>query len=93
MSRISPPQTHSTAWLGQVWITWLISMFASLGGILFMPGDLWVKGYMFMGLLFTVGSTITLSKTVRDNHEASRLSNVINDARLEKILAEHDPLK
>ena len=34
-----------------------------------------------------------MAKTVRDNHEAGRLSSVINDARLEKILAEHDPLK
>lgn len=94
MSRVvGQPAPHSTAWVAQVWITWLLAMFAMLGGILFLPASMWVKGYLAMGTLFTVGSTITLSKTVRDNHEAGRLSAVIHDARLEKILAEHDPLK
>ncbi len=93
MSRIGAPQPHSTAWAAQVWLSFLLAFFAMLGGILLLPADLWTKGYLFMGLLFTVGSTVNLAKTVRDNHEASKVSAVINDARLEKILAEHDPLK
>ncbi|MFZ5479718.1 MAG: YiaA/YiaB family inner membrane protein [Myxococcota bacterium] len=94
MPRITPTnEPHSTAWVAQVWMTWLIAMFAVLGGIVFVPADLWVKGYLFMGLLFTVGSTMNLAKTVRDNHEASKVSSVIHDARIEKILSEHDPLK
>jgi len=87
------PAPHTSAWVAQVWITWFISFGATLGGVWLMPADVWVKGYLFMGVLFTVGSTMTMAKTVRDNHEAGKLSSVINDARLEKILAEHDPLK
>lgn len=93
MSRIGTPQPHSTAWVAQVWLSWLLAVFAMLGGILFVPADMWTKGYLFMGLVFTIGSTMNLAKTVRDNHEASKVSSVINDARLEKILAEHDPLR
>ncbi len=93
MARIGTPQPHSPAWVAQVWISWLLAFFAMFGGIVFLPADIWVKGYLFMGLLFVVGSTMNLAKTVRDNHEASKISSVIHDARLEKILSEHDPLK
>ena len=76
-----------------MWITWLIAFAAVLGGILFVPADAWTRGYLFMGALFLVGSTMNLSKTVRDLHEASKISSVVNDAKLEKLLAEHDLLK
>jgi hypothetical protein len=94
MPRMTPAhEPHSTAWIAQVWLSWLIAMFAMFGGIVLMPADLWVKGYFFMGLLFVVGATMNLAKTLRDNHEAAKVSSVINDARIEKILAEQDPLK
>ena len=87
------PTPHSMAWLSQVWITWFVAFGATLIGVVLLPIDVWMKGYLLMGTLFTVGSTMTLSKTVRDNHEAAKVHSVINDARLEKILAEHDPLR
>ncbi|MFN7144076.1 MAG: YiaA/YiaB family inner membrane protein [Myxococcota bacterium] len=93
MARIGTPQPHSQAWTLQVWISWLVAVFAMLGGILFVPATIWVKGYLFIGLWFVIGSTMNLAKTIRDNHEASKIHSVIHDARLEKILAEHDPLK
>ncbi|KAM3102067.1 hypothetical protein ACKFKF_05905 [Phormidesmis sp. 146-12] len=48
---------------------------------------------MGMGVLFTVGSTFSLSKTTRDIHESKRLISRVDEAKLEKILAEHDPFK
>ncbi len=91
MHRISTPlPTHSTAWIAQTWLSFLAAMGSMLLGILLMPAVLWVKGYMFMGLLFTVGSTVNLSKTLRDQHEAARAESVIYDTRIEKMLAEHD---
>jgi hypothetical protein len=93
MSRIGTPQPHSPAWIAQVWISWILAFGAMLIGIWLLPADGWTQGYLFMGLVFTVGSTMNLAKTVRDNHEATKVSAVIHDARLEKILAEHDPLK
>jgi hypothetical protein len=43
--------------------------------------------------LFSVSSTFTLAKTIRDNHEATKLVARIDEARVEKILTEHHPLK
>lgn len=93
MSRVTASEPHSAAWVAQVWISFLVAGFAMGVGILFIPVDLWVRGYLLMGTLFLVGSTISLTKTVRDNHEANRFSQVIRDAKLEKILSEQDPLK
>jgi hypothetical protein len=62
-------------------------------GIVNLPVDNWVKGYMGMGLTFTVGSTMSVAKTTRDNHEAKKITSRVDEARVEKLLSEHHPLK
>jgi hypothetical protein len=84
-------QVHSTGWLVQAWASFIISVAGLTIGILNLPVDNWVKGYMGMGLAFTVGSTISVAKTTRDVHEAKRLTSRIEEARVEKLLSEHHP--
>lgn len=81
------------AWIIQVWASFLLAVSATTLGIVYLPVDNWVKGFMGMGLTFSVGSSFTLAKTVRDNHEAQRLVARIDEARVEKLLAENHPLK
>lgn len=88
-----PAVSHSAAWAVQSWVSFVLSLGVTAIGIWALPVDLWVKGFMAMGLVFTVGSSITLAKTVRDQHESERLSKRIDDARVSKLIAEHDPLK
>lgn len=85
--------SHSAGWVVQAWASFIISVAALTIGIINLPVDSWVKGYMAMGLAFTVGSTINVSKTTRDMHEAKRLTARLDEARVEKILNEHHPLK
>lgn len=85
--------SHSAAWVVQSWLSFALSLGVTAIGIWALPVDLWVKGFMAMGLVFTVGSSLTLAKTVRDQHEADRLTKRIDDARVSKLIAEHDPLK
>ncbi|MCU0492117.1 MAG: hypothetical protein MUD01_11040, partial [Chloroflexaceae bacterium] len=54
------------------WTSFIISTTFTLIGTYYMPVDLWIKGYLWMGLLFSVGSTFTLSKTIRDSFEQQR---------------------
>ncbi len=86
-------QAHSTGWVVQAWASFAISVSAMTFGILNLPVDSWVKGYMGMGLAFTVGSTLSVAKTTRDIHEAKRLTARLDDARVEKLLNDHHPLK
>ena len=86
-----PSSTHTAAWIAQTWLSFTIAVGATSIGILYMPVDGWLKGYLGMGLLFSVGSTISLSKTVRDIEESKRITSRIDEAKLEKLLAEYDP--
>jgi hypothetical protein len=87
------PQSHSQAWILQTWASFIVSTFAMSIGILYLPVDSWVKGYLGMGLMFTVGSTLSVAKTTRDIHEAEKLASRVDEARVERLLAEHHPLK
>jgi len=82
-------QANSASWLFFVKATFVVSVTAMGIGIFSSPCDLWVKGYMAMGTLFTVGSSITLSKTLRDEHESKKIINKINEVKTEKILKEY----
>jgi hypothetical protein len=94
---MSPPQVHSAAWIFQAWASFVISTGAMAIGIIYLPVnrpiDGWVKGYFGVGLAFTIGSTISLSKTIRDEHEAKKLTARLDEAKVEKLLAEHHPLR
>ena len=39
-------------------------------GIFFLPLDLWIKGYLTMGIVMLVQSCVTMTKTMRDMHES-----------------------
>ncbi|MEO8892904.1 MAG: YiaA/YiaB family inner membrane protein [Coleofasciculaceae cyanobacterium] len=86
-------QVHSKGWVIQSWASFILSISAMGIGIVFLPVDGWVKGYMGMGLLFTVGSTVSIAKTTRDIHEAQKITARVDEARVEKLLSDHHPLK
>ena len=84
------PQRDTDAWIFQAWASFVISFGAMLVGIVWLPVDHWVKGFLGMGLLYTINACFTLAKTVRDNHEASKLVNRISGAKTEKLLNEFE---
>lgn len=86
-------QSHSAAWIFQVWASFVIALGMLFTGVYHLPVDLWTKGFMFMGTVFVVGSSFSLAKTLRDNHEADKVITRLDDARVSRYLAEHDPLE
>jgi hypothetical protein len=51
-----------------------------------MPLDIWMKGYFAMGVAMLIQSCVTVTKTIRDVHESSKLVNRIEDAKAERLL-------
>lgn len=93
MSSQLSPQKDTNAWIFQCWASFILALSATTIGVLYLPVDNWVKGFMGMGITFSIGSSFTLAKTIRDNHETTKLVARIDEARVEKILADHHPLK
>ncbi|MBW4613836.1 MAG: hypothetical protein KME21_11265 [Desmonostoc vinosum HA7617-LM4] len=85
-------QKDSAAWIIQTWAAFIISISMTTFGIVNLPVNSWVKGFMGMGLAFSVGSTFTLAKTTRDLHENKKLTARIDEAKVEKLLSQHDSL-
>ena len=88
---MTPQLPHTGAWKSFTFISFGIACGMLSLGIFFMPADIWIKGYMAMAAVFTVGATFTLAKTLRDEHEANRLINKIEDAATERVLREAVP--
>ena len=82
-------QKDSNAWIAQTWASFFLLIGMTTTGIVYLPVDLWVKGFMGMGLGFSVASTFSLGKTQRDLYESIRLTSNIEEAKLDKILAQN----
>lgn len=63
---------NTVAWQFQVWASFVISASVTAIGVAYLPVDPWTKGFLAMGLLFTIGSCFSLAKTIRDEHETRR---------------------
>jgi hypothetical protein len=88
---MTPQMPHTGAWKSFTFISFGIAAGMLALGIFFMPADIWIKGYMAMAAVFTIGTTFTLAKTLRDEHEANRLINKIEDAATERVLRDAVP--
>ena len=75
----------------QAWVTFSYASFAAAcllvgGGIFLMPVEIWIRGYLLIGMVLLVQSAINVTKTVRDNVEGDRLINRLEDAKTEKLI-------
>ncbi|MCK9899345.1 hypothetical protein CC117_09670 [Parafrankia colletiae] len=94
MTTTKPPAPKTTsAFMVQAALSFAISVSAVAYAIAHLPGDGWIRGFLTVGMLYVVTSTFTLSKCVRDHQEASAVVSRVDQARLERLLAEHDPFR
>ncbi len=82
--------SSSSSWDFFVKLAFALAIGSTLLGIYMLPGEMVIKGYFLISTFFLVFSTITLSKTIRDKHEAERLHNKITEARTSKIIRDMD---
>ena len=81
-------QPHSNAWVTFTYVSFAASAFLVAIGVFYLPIDLWMKGYLTMGIIMMLQSCVTLTKTIRDMHESGKLVNRIEDAKAERLLME-----
>jgi hypothetical protein len=84
---------HSSTWITFTYASFIASLAMVAVAIVFLPTDMWIKGYLAMGVAMLVQSCTTLTKTMRDVHESARMVNRIEDAKTERLLMEIDRTK
>jgi hypothetical protein len=90
----SPLRPHTTtAFYVQAAASFGVSLTAVGFGIAYLPVSSWVRAFLAVGVLYTVTSAFTLAKCVRDRQEETDVVSRVDQARLDKLLAEQDLLR
>jgi hypothetical protein len=93
MSSTTVKSSTTAAFLVQAAISFGVSLAACVIGIAYLPVGGWIRAFLGLALLYAVTSTFTLAKCVRDRQETATVAGRVDQARLDKLLAEHDPFK
>lgn len=92
----TPVQSKSPttgAFFAQATASFVIAGITVVVGIVFLPVDPWVRAFLGIGVLYTISSAFTLAKCVRDRQEEDSVASRVDRARVDKLLAEHDPFR
>lgn len=82
----------TAAFFVQAAVAFAISFLTALAGIYFLPLDAWQRLFLGITFLFLVSSAFTLAKVIRDQQEAATVRVRLDEARIERLLADYDPL-
>jgi hypothetical protein len=92
MSTPLRPRT-TTAFYVQAAISFGVSLAVTIIGIGYLADSRWVRAFLALGLLYVVTSSFTLAKCIRDRQEETAVVSRVDQARLDKLLAEQDLLR
>ena len=83
----------TAAFYAQAAASFGIALIALAIGIFYLPVGGWIRAFLAVGLLYVVTSAFTLAKCVRDAQESGTVVRRVDQARIDKLLNEHDPFK
>jgi hypothetical protein len=87
-----PHQSKTTnAFFVQAGLSFGIALLTMVVAVLYLPVDPWIRAFLGLGTLFLTTSSFTLAKCVRDAQENQYVVTRLDQARVDKLLAEHDP--
>ena len=84
---------NTNAFFAQSALAFGVSLLTMLVAIFYLPADPWPKAFLALGTLFLTTSAFSLAKCVRDAHENQYVVSRLDQARVDRILADHDPWK
>lgn len=93
METQAPTTKNTPAFFAQSAIAFGTALLTMLVAIFYLPGDPWPKAFLALGTLFLTTSAFTLAKCIRDAQESQHVVSRLDQARVDRILAEHDPWK
>ena len=89
----TPSAKMTNAFYAQAVISFGVALTTMVFAVCYLPVDPWIRAFLGLGTLFLTTSAFTLAKCVRDAQETSAVVARLDQARVEAILAEHDPFR
>ena len=90
----TPTQPKNTnAFFLQAGISFGIALLTMIFAVIYLPVDPWIRAFLGLGVMYLTTSSFTLAKCVRDAQENQTVYARLDQARVERILAEHDPFR
>jgi len=90
----SPSSSRNTAaFFAQAGISFAIALLSMLFAILYLPVDPWIRAFLGLGTLYLTTSAFTLAKCIRDAQDTQSVVARLDQARADRLLAEHDPFR
>ena len=89
----APTTKNTTAFYAQSAIAFGLALCTMLIAIFYLPADPWQKAFLALGTVFLTTSAFSLAKCVRDAQETQHVVARLDQARVDKLLADHDPWK
>lgn len=93
MESQTPGSKNTSAFYAQSAIAFGLSLFTMLIAIYYLPVDPWPRAFLALGTVFLTTSAFSLAKCVRDAQESQYVVARLDQARVDRILADHDPWK
>jgi hypothetical protein len=91
---MSQPQSKNTnAFFLQAGVSFAVALLTMIVAVLYLPVEPWIRAFLGLGTLFLTTSSFTLAKCVRDAQENQYVVARLDQARVDKLLAEHDPFQ
>ena len=93
MENTTPTTKNTTAFYAQSAMAFGLALFTMLIAIYYLPVEPWPRAFLALGTVFLTSSAFSLAKCVRDAQETQYVVSRLDQARLDKILADHNPWK
>jgi hypothetical protein len=84
---------NTNAFFLQAGVSFAVALLTMIFAIFYLPVDPWIRAFLGLGTMFLTTSSFTLAKCVRDAQESQAVYARLDQARVERILSEHDPYR
>ena len=89
----NPAPRNTSAFYLQAILSFGIALAVVVIGEVYLPVPAWTRAFLALGTVFLVSSSFTLAKCVRDQQETDSVVSRLDQARVERLLAEFDPYR
>lgn len=93
MNNNTIPTKSSNAFFLQAGISFGVALLTMILAVCYLPVEPWIRAFLALGTLYLTTSSFTLAKCVRDAQENQSVAARLDQARVDKLLAEHDPFR